>query len=179
MVLLATALLLLGFLAVFAVIAVGVLRLFQNLVQISAAAFSKGSAIDESTRSHQRLAALRASDWEYYRRYLGRQVPQALIDFCSTDRVLALAQFNSNGTDFQLWFEPIAEDGLVDLNDELGYAILPIAATDVGDTIILRPGAKQRNAVNCVHHDYLKDVEEPVEKIASGIEAFLSNLIKA
>jgi hypothetical protein len=50
-------------------------------------------------------------------------------------------------------FEPLDEEAILEAIRALGFDALPIATTDFGDIVYLRPGATERDAVYVTYHD--------------------------
>lgn len=50
-------------------------------------------------------------------------------------------------------FEPLDEEAIVEATRALGFDAVPIATTDFGDMIYLRPGAAEDDVVYVTYHD--------------------------
>jgi hypothetical protein len=50
-------------------------------------------------------------------------------------------------------FEPLDEEAILEATRALGFDAVPIATTDFGDMVYLRPGATERDAVYVTYHD--------------------------
>lgn len=50
-------------------------------------------------------------------------------------------------------FEPLDEQAILDAARTFGFAAVPIATTDFGDLVYLRPGAAEDDVVYVTYHD--------------------------
>lgn len=93
-----------------------------------------------------------APDFTFYEQHLGRAVPSALRALYA-DRELVQALPLPCGDEVIDALEPLDAHSLVDDDDGLGGAVVPIARTDFGDPIYLRAGAREADTVYITHHD--------------------------
>jgi hypothetical protein len=68
-------------------------------------------------------------------------------------------------------FEPLDDEAIRQAARALGLDAVPIATTDFGDLVYLRPGAAERDAVYLTHHD-----GGDTEILAESIQAMVSAL---
>ena len=113
-------------------------------------------------------------DWEFYQRHLQRQVPPALRELYADKDLLTAASLNSTNANRINDFQPLDEAGLVEANPVLNFDIAPIATTDVGDPIYLRPGKTEADTVYITHHD-----GGDTEVFAESVAAMLGQLRQA
>ena len=71
-------------------------------------------------------------------------------------------------------FEPLDEEAIQEATLALGFDAVPIATTDFGDVVYLRPGAAERDAVYVTYHD-----GGDTEVFAESIEAMKAALQRA
>ena len=67
-------------------------------------------------------------------------------------------------------FNPIDEDGLLDMRDTMDCDIVAFANSDCGDPIYLRPGSTGSDTVYITHHDDPGHVEVFAESVAVMLE---------
>lgn len=112
-------------------------------------------------------------DWEFYERHLQRPAPSALRELFANHRLL-LANDCGYYEDYYIsTFEPLDETALVDARQWVGYDIVPFANSE-GDSIYLRPGSSESDAVFITYHD-----GGDTEKIAPDVSTFLQRLHRA
>lgn len=109
----------------------------------------KGEAAERVTQQRRLLAP----DWSLVDRHLRRSAPQALRDLY-TDSTLIVRRDLSYRNDVAISsFEPLDEEAIRDAERSTGYEALPIATTDFGDVVHLRPGITEPDTVFLTHHD--------------------------
>jgi hypothetical protein len=128
-----------------------VLRLMDRRRNVRRQRGGSSLASDVARKAHERR--LLQPDWSCVERYLGRPAPQALRDLFA-DRAL-VTRCDLNYTDAQVisTFEPLEEQTIAELSKSLGFAAVPIATTGFGDTVYLRAGAGEVDAVYVTYHD--------------------------
>ena len=94
-----------------------------------------------------------APDWGYVERCLLRPSPQALRDLYADRRLVTERDLAYDDELLISTFVPLDEEALADTKRWLGFEAVAIATTDFGDTVYLRPGAAQGDAVYIAHHD--------------------------
>lgn len=105
---------------------------------------------DERRRAF--LSRVRAPDWAFYARHLGRPVPSALVDlFAHVDDLSEEGRVPGDRPISEL--EPIDEAALFDATSLVGFAIVPFAKTIGGDPVYLRPGPHEPDLVFVTRHD--------------------------
>jgi hypothetical protein len=115
----------------------------------------------------EREKQLQSPDWAFYEQHLQRPVPLALKILYSQLELIQSQNFNIPDQDSISTFEPISSTGVIDANDLVDFDIVPIATTDVGDPIFLRPGKDESDSVYIAHHD-----GGDIESIASSVSEF-------
>ena len=50
-------------------------------------------------------------------------------------------------------FQPLDDEAIREATDALGFEAVPIATTDVGDMVYLRPGAAEGDTLYVTYHD--------------------------
>jgi hypothetical protein len=109
-------------------------------------------------------------DWEFYERHLQRPAPLALRELYA-DRALITAQgLNYTDADQISTFEALDERRLLDTRRWLGFDAVPIATSDFGDPIYLRPGPSEPDTVYITYHDG-GDTEPFAESVAAMVES--------
>jgi hypothetical protein len=110
-------------------------------------------------------------DWAFYERHLQRPAPAALRELYSDAALISACESYSGRKRAGISsFLPLNEDSLIDTHDELGHDIVPIANSDCGDPIYLKPGAKESNVVYIAYHDDPGNVEVFAESVAEMVE---------
>ena len=104
----------------------------------------------EQQSHHRRLLN---PDWSGIEQHLERPVPPALRELYA-DRGL-ITRRDLRWTDEQAIsaFEPLDEEAILDATRTFGFAAVPIATTDFGDMVYLRPGAAEGDTVYVTYHD--------------------------
>lgn len=138
----------------------------------------KGRFTIRAGPSAEQLAAERGAyeerllqpDWEFYERHLQRPPPAALRELYADRKLIT-----SGGLGFgKKWgisaFEPLSEEYLLDTRELIGWDIVPIATSDCGDPIYLRPGTSEINKVYIAYHDDPGNVEVFAESVAEMLE---------
>ena len=114
---------------------------------------------------------LQNPDWAFFERHLERAVPQALRDLFANHRTIVAQSVDYGGEDVISTFGALDEQELIDSRSWLGFDVVPIATSDFGDPIYLRPGATESNAVYITCHD-----GGGTTQLAPDVEAFLRRL---
>lgn len=92
-------------------------------------------------------------DWVFYERHLQRPAPAALRELYS-DRALILSPgLNYPNKECISTFGVLDEQELLDTRACLGFDVVAIATTEIGDPIYLRPGRSEADIVYVTQHD--------------------------
>jgi hypothetical protein len=92
-------------------------------------------------------------DWPCVERQLRRPAPQALRDLYADRRLITQRDLVYDDDRVMSTFEPLDEQAIADTRQWLGFEAVAIATTDFGDTVYLRSGAGEVDAVYLAHHD--------------------------
>ena len=116
-----------------------------------AAASQRSRARAAEQQSHDRR--LLNPDWANVERHLQRPVPPALRELYA-DRALVTGRDLRWSEDRMISaFEPLDEEAILDAARTFGFPAVPIATTDFGDLVYLRPGAAEGDVVYVTYHD--------------------------
>jgi len=126
-------------------------------------------------RCHKwQLAKLLAPDWGFYGRHLGREVPGALQSLYRDERRISRLAIPVPGRDYAInCFVPVSQEELLEAEPYEKWpqhSIVPLATTDLGDPIYLKPGPAETNAVWISEHELQESyilAESPEEFIAT------------
>ncbi|HEX3627541.1 MAG TPA: SMI1/KNR4 family protein [Verrucomicrobiae bacterium] len=110
---------------------------------------SKASSIERT----ELVNRLFHPDWQFYERHLQRPAPAALRELYADRRLVAIAGPNHNGKNEISTFMPLDKDSVVDSAGLIEHDVIPIAFSDDGDPIYLRPGAAEPDTVYIAYHD--------------------------
>ena len=113
-------------------------------------------------------------DWALYERHLQRPAPAALRELYADRRMVTDGGLNCGDKHIIGTFEALNETGLLDTQDQLGFGIIPLATSDCGDPIYLRPGPSESDIVYITYHD-----GGDTEVLAQSVAAMLEELRKA
>jgi hypothetical protein len=97
-------------------------------------------------------------DWDFYERHLQRPAPAALRELFADHKLLLTHGCQYDDAHYFSTFEPLDEPALVDASKWIGCDFVPLANSD-GDSIYLRPGPSESDAVFITYHDG-NDTEE-------------------
>ena len=106
-------------------------------------------------------------DWDFYESHLQRPAPKTLREIY-TRRWLITGAKRLHCCGFEICFEPLDAQALCDIFE---IEVVPIATTDFGDPIYLRPGPMEGDIVYITYHDggdtevFAKSVDEMLAKI--------------
>jgi hypothetical protein len=92
-------------------------------------------------------------DWPFYEHHLQRPVPEGMRELYKDARLISAQDIDYGGVERLNSFVPLRADQLLDTHDWLSFDIAPIAITQFGDPIYLRPGKDERDEVFITHHD--------------------------
>ena len=92
-------------------------------------------------------------NWEFYERHLQRQTPLALRQLYADHTLVVSQSLDYDGKDYINTFGALDEQAIVDTRRQLGFDVIAIATTDLGDPIYLRPGESERDTVYVTHYD--------------------------
>ncbi len=109
-------------------------------------------------------------DWGFYERHLQRPAPPALRELFADTSLLLTNGCKYDDAHYISRFEPLDETALVTARDWLGFDCVPFANSD-GDSIYLRPGPSESDAVFITYHD-----GGDTEQLAPDVAAFLQRL---
>lgn len=113
-------------------------------------------------------------DWDLYARHLGRDIPSGLKRIFE-DRELVLSEgIPISGEHVISSFGALDSRGLEETTDWVGFEAVAVATTDYDDTIYLRPGPDQTDAVYLIYHDGSDEVQ-----LAPSVDAFYERLVTA
>lgn len=96
---------------------------------------------------------LRHPDWQFYEQHLQRPAPAALRELFADHSLITSCGLKYDGSCRISTFMPLDKDGPVDSAGLIGHEIIPIAFSDCGDPIYLRPGATESDTVYIAFHD--------------------------
>ena len=113
-------------------------------------------------------------DWEFYQRHLQRPVPPALRELYADPALLAAKSLAYTEGDRISSFNPLTPEDLVEAKSWLGFDLVPIATSDFGDSIYLRPGSAEPDVVYITYHD-----GGETEVFAESVAAMLKQLRQA
>lgn len=138
-----------------------------------------GAALWNRRNPPEKLAAERRDyearlvdpDWEFYERHLQRPAPAALHELFADRRLIVVQDIDLGEGEVISTFNPIDEAGLIDSRPWLDFDVVAIATTDSGDSIYLRPGATESDAVYITHHD-----GGDTAQLAPDVSAFVQRL---
>lgn len=108
-------------------------------------------------------------DWAFYERHLQRPAPKALRELYASRALLTADVIEYPGENGISTFEPLDEQGLLDASEEPGTDVVPIATSDCGDPIYLRPGPSEPDTLYITCHDG-GDTEVFAESVAAMLE---------
>ena len=113
-------------------------------------------------------------NWIFYESHLQRPAPPALRELYA-DRALLTAEVIEYPGPVEISsFEPLDEKDLLDSGEAVDDTIVPIATSDCGDPIYLRPGPSEPNKVYITFHDggvtevFAESVEVMLEKLRNS-----------
>jgi hypothetical protein len=92
-------------------------------------------------------------NWEFYERHLQRQAPSALRQLYADHAFVVSQSLDCGGDDYINTFGALDEQAIVDTRRQLGFDVVAIATTDLGDPVYLRPGKSECDTVYVTHHD--------------------------
>ena len=104
-------------------------------------------------------------DWVLAERQLQRPLPPGVRELY-VDRNVITRRDVRCGEHVIDTFEPLDDQAVRDASEWLGFAVLPLATTDLGDTVYLRPGPTEPDVVYLTHHDG-GDTEVFAESVAA------------
>ncbi len=109
-------------------------------------------------------------DWEFYERHLQRPAPYALRELFADHKLLLANGCQYDDIHYISTFEPLDETTLVDAREWVGCDFVSFANSD-GDSIYLRPGPSEPDAVFITYHD-----GGDTEQLAPDVSTFLQRL---
>ena len=92
-------------------------------------------------------------DWPSVERHLRRPLPPALRDLFADRDLITRRDLGYVDEHVISRFEPLDQTAIVETTRWLGFEAVPIATTQFGDAVYLRPGAAEGDAVYLTHHD--------------------------
>lgn len=123
------------------------------------------------------LKELLSPDWEFYQRHLSRKVPDGLRNLYADQNIVSRLSIPFQGKENE-WeitaFVPISKDELFEFEHQDGlpeHPLVPLATTDLGDPIYLKPGPTESDAVWIWEHELQKSY-----KLADSPEEFIEKL---
>ena len=118
---------------------------------------------------------LLAPEWEFYEAHLGRPVPPSVRDlFSRHDLILSPLGADSDSGESLNCFQPITPDSLTESKECYGIEIIPLALSESGDPVYLKPG-DPHNTVYILHHDGGEAVHtQDVDSFVRGLSPTLA-----
>jgi hypothetical protein len=92
-------------------------------------------------------------DWNFYEQHLQRPAPAALRGLFADRGLITSCGLKYDRSCRISTFMPLDRDGPVDSAGLISHDIIPIAFSDCGDPIYLRPGAAEPDTVYIAFHD--------------------------
>lgn len=123
----------------------------------------------EARRAYERR--ILQPDWHRVEHQLGRAVPQALRDLYADHALVTSSDLEYSIYHAISTFEALDEPAFTDAKKWLGVDGVVFATSDMGDSIYLRAGASEPNAVYLVRHD-----GGDTEVIAATIDEMVARL---
>lgn len=102
-------------------------------------------------QSHDRR--LLNPDWANVERHLQRPVPLALRELYADRALITRRDLRWSDDETISAFEPLDDEAILEATATFGFAAVPIATTDFGDLVYLRPGAADGDVVYVTYHD--------------------------
>lgn len=116
-------------------------------------------------------ASLLQPDWDFYEQHLQRPAPAALRAlYADTPWITATLLDYSDECSINT-FEPLNAQSQNPLLAEMNLNVIPIATSDFGDPIFLKPGSIESDAVYVTHHD-----GGDTEALADSVAGFVARL---
>lgn len=110
-------------------------------------------------------------DWSRVEQHLQRPVPPALRELYADRTLITRRDLRWSDEQMISAFEPLDEKAILDAGRNLGFAVVPIATTDFGDLVYLRPGPAEGDEVYVTYHD-----GGDTEILADSVEAMAAAL---
>jgi hypothetical protein len=134
--------------------------------------------VQQERKEHEEK--IKNPDWIFYERYLQRPVPKQLKSLFEDKALIVSGGFDYDDTSISS-FEAIHEENL--LGEDLGFnpPIVPIAFDEFGDSIYLKPGAKEDNILYITYHDggdtevFEASLDEFVRKVRRSLSVASAN----
>jgi len=98
-------------------------------------------------------------------------VPSALRELYADRALITRRDLRWSDDQMISAFEPLDEEAILDAGRNLGFAVVPIATTDFGDLVYLRPGPAEGDEVYVTYHD-----GGDTEILADSVEAMAAAL---
>lgn len=129
---------------------------------------------DEIAKSKAFERRLLNPDWNFYEKHLQRPAPPALRDLFADHALITACALNfADGTGISS-FNPLDAESLLTGGDGTPHDLIPIAISDCGDAIYLRPGTAETDTVYITYHD-----EEKTEVFAPSVAEMVRKLREA
>jgi hypothetical protein len=119
-------------------------------------------------------AELLQPDWQFYEEHLQRPAPQALRDLYADQSLITAEDLAYPDAENLGGFFALRMDRLMDMREELGVAIVPIAWSESGELVFLRPGAEEADKVYLTNQENAKDIKVLAESVAVMLERLRS-----
>jgi hypothetical protein len=102
-------------------------------------------------RSHdQRLLR---PEWPRIEQHLRRPAPSALRELYADHALITRRDVRVSDDQTISAFQPLDDEAIREATDALGFEAVPIATTDFGDMVYLRPGAAEGDTLYVTCHD--------------------------
>ena len=141
--------------SVLTVLAIGLifvgLPILLLVLRDRAAASRRSRARAAEQQSHDRR--LLNPDWANVERYLQRPVPLGLRELYADRALITRRDLRWSDDQTISAFEPLDAEAILDATRAFGFPAVPIATTDFGDLVYLRPGAAEGDVVYVTYHD--------------------------
>lgn len=118
--------------------------------------------------------ALRQPEWAFYERHLRRPIPGALRELYADERLITATLLDYSDTCSINSFFPLNESSLCETPENSGQWVVPVAISDVGDAVYLKPGHDEADAVYMTCHD-----GGDTEMLADSVSGFVEHLRQA
>ena len=128
-------------------------------------------AAEEAAKRQIHEDRLLQPDWTFYEQHLQRPAPAALHALYADKKWITSTLLGYSDACSINTFEPLNEDSLIESDDDPTLRIVPIATTDFGDPVYLKPGPTEPDAVYVTWHD-----GGDTEVLADSVSHFVEHL---